>query len=177
MESFRLVTDSGTEYAIRVQEVDEVREDLVRTVIEIDLQTFSESTFSHYTAAAFLRNGRVFLLFADEIVIGTCVCMRCWERPTEVNILSMGLRPGWRGRGLGQRFLVGVMDKLQARGLRAVNLMVGEDNPRAIRLYQETGFERVGSEIGDPRSGERYIVMRAQFQAPRLTPLPSPERD
>ena len=62
MESFRLVTDSGTEYAIRVQEIDEVRDDVLKTLIEIDLQTFSESTFSHYTAAAFLRNGRVFVL-------------------------------------------------------------------------------------------------------------------
>ncbi len=177
MESFRLVSDSGNAYAVRVQEVDEVREDVVRTVIEIDLQTFSESTFSHYTAAAFLRNGRVFLLNADDVTIGTCVCMRVWDRPSEVNILSMGLRPGWRGRGLGHRFLVGVMNKLQARGLRAVNLMVGEDNPRAIRLYEETGFERIGSEIGDPRTGERFLIMRAQLSAPLVATLPTPERE
>jgi len=82
MESFRIVTDAGTEYAIHVQEVTHAREELVRTLIEIDLQTFSESTFSHYTAAAFLRYGRVFLLSADDVVIGTCVCMRCWDRPT-----------------------------------------------------------------------------------------------
>lgn len=177
MENFRLVTDSGTTYAIRVQEVDEVREELIKTLIEIDLQTFSESTFSHYTAAAFLRNGRVFLLQADEAVIGTCVCMRTWERPNEVNVVSMGLRPGWRGRGLGHRFLVGVMDKLRSRGLRAIHLMVSEDNPRAIRLYEESGFEQVASEIGDPRTGERFLVMRAVLQAPALTPLPVPERE
>lgn len=176
MESFRLVTDSGTEYAIRVQEVDEVRDDVLKTLIEIDLQTFSESTFSHYTAAAFLRNGRVFLLQADDATIGTCVCMRCWDRPNEVNVLSMGLRPGWRGRGLGHRFLMDVMDRLRARGLRAIHLMVSEDNPRAIRLYEESGFEQVASEIADPRTGERFLVMRCALQPPALTPLPGPER-
>jgi ribosomal-protein-alanine N-acetyltransferase len=176
MESFRLVTDSGTTYAIRVQEVDEVRNEVIRTLIEIDLQTFSESTFSHYTAAAFLRNGRVFLLQADDAIIGTCVCMRCWDRPNEVSVLSMGLRPGWRGRGLGHKFLVEVMDRLRARGLRAIHLMVSEDNPRAIRLYEESGFEQVASEIADPRSGERFLVMRARLTAPALTPLPAPDR-
>lgn len=174
MEGFRIVTDAGTEYAISVQEVTDPREDLVRTLIEIDLQTFSESTFSHYTAAAFLRNGRVFLLSADDLVIGTCVCMRCWERPNEVNLLSMGIRPGWRGRGLGQRFLFGVLDRLRGRGLRAVSLLVSEDNRRAIKVYRDVGFEVTGEETEDPRTGERFLVMRAQLQEPALTPLPAP---
>lgn len=177
MESFRIVTDAGTEVAIHVREVDEAREELIRTLIEIDLQTFSEPTFSHYTAATFLRNGRVFLLEADELVIGSCVAMRCWDRPSEVNVLSMGIRPGWRGRGLGQRFLMGVMDRLRARGLRAVNLSVSEDNRRAIRLYREAGFVETGDGDVDPRTGERFLVMRSQLHTPALTPLPAPLRD
>ena len=177
MEGFQIVTDAGTEYAISVQEVDEPRHDLVRTLIEIDLQTFSESTFSHYTAAAFLRNGRVFLLSADDMVIGTCVCMRCWERPNEVNLLSMGIRPGWRGRGLGQRFLVGVLDRLHNRGLRAVSLIVSEDNRRAVKVYRDVGFHPTGEEIEDPRTGESFLVMRAQLQEPALTPLPAPNQE
>jgi ribosomal-protein-alanine N-acetyltransferase len=177
MESFRIVTDAGTEYAIHVQEVTTAREELIRTLIEIDLQTFSESTFSHYTAAAFLRYGRVFLLSADDVVIGTCVCMRCWDRPNEVNLVSMGIRPGWRGRGLGQKFVLGVMDRLRAKGLRAVNLMVGDDNRRAIKVYQDVGFVPTGGEHTDPRTGERFLVLRAQLHASSLTPLPVPARD
>jgi len=140
MESFRIDGESGRAFRIVVEEVQAVTPDLVQTLIDIDLQTFAESTFSHYTAAAFLTNGRVFLLRADDKVIGTCVCMRCWDRPYEATIMSMGIRPGWRGRGLGQRFVAGVMDKLRARGLRSLSLLVGKENRRAIKVYNDVGF-------------------------------------
>ncbi len=43
--------------------------------------------------------------------------MRCWDRPNEAMILSMGIRPGWRGRGLGQRFVQQVLGRLRGRAL------------------------------------------------------------
>ena len=134
---------------------------LVRTLIEIDLQTFAESTFSPYTAAAFLQNGRVFLLRADEAVIGTCVCMRAWDRPTEAMILSMGIRPGWRGRGLGQRFVSGVLDKLKAKGMRSVSLLVGTDNRRAVKVYEDVGFTQVAD--SNPPEATELVLMRLTF--------------
>ena len=171
--TFRMDSVAGRSYEIRVEEVDELHADLVRTVIEIDLQTFFESTFSYYTAAAFLKNGRVFLLHADDSVIGTFVCMRCWERPNEVMILSMGIRPGWRGKGLGQHFVMGVLQKLSQRGIRSVSLMIGEDNKRAIRVYQEVGFEVMDETSEDPKTGETYVFMRRKLQddvSPMLFP-------
>lgn len=167
MESFRIDGKDGPDFRIRVEEGNRQDPELVRTLIEIDLQTFAESTFSPYTAAAFLRNGRVFLLRADDVVIGTCVCIRCWDRPNEAMILSMGIRPGWRGRGLGQRFVAGVLDKLRARGLRSVSLMVGEENRRAISVYRDVGFEVVEEQPSYPasaRSGGALLLMRARLQ-------------
>lgn len=164
MESFRIDGDESRNFRIRVDEVQEVDDALVRTLIDIDLQTFAESTFSPYTAAAFLRNGRVFLLCADEVVIGTCVCIRCWDRPNEAMILSMGIRPGWRGRGLGQRFVSGVLDKLRARGLRSVSLLVGEDNRRAVKVYRDVGFQVVGKGPSDPRGGETLLMLRKRLR-------------
>jgi len=172
MEDFRIETDAGLTYAIAVEEIDGYRPDLVRTLVDIDLQTFSESTFSHYTAAALLQNGRVFLLTADGRTIGTCVCLRTWDRPNEVSLLSMGIRPGWRGRGLGQRFVRGVLSKLQARGLRAVTLMVSCDNRRALTLYEEVGFESTETTITDPRTGEDFLVMRAQLETRPVSLIP-----
>ena len=163
MESFQIDENTGRSFAIHVEEVSRVDPDLVRTLIEIDLQTFAESTFSPYTAAAFLQNGRVFLLRADEAIIGTCVCMRAWERPREAMILSMGIRPGWRGRGLGQRFVSMVLEKLQTRGIRSVSLLVGADNRRAIKVYTDVGFHEVGEAPADPRSADPLVLMRLQF--------------
>jgi ribosomal protein S18 acetylase RimI-like enzyme len=156
MESFRIDGHSGRAFQIVVEEVQQVTPELVQILIDIDLQTFAESTFSHYTAAAFLTNGRVYLMQADDVVIGTCVCMRSWERPNEATILSMGIRPGWRGRGLGQRFVSAVMNKLRSRGLRSVSLLVGKENRRAIKVYNDVGFE-VASEA-QVRAGMSGLV-------------------
>ncbi len=163
MESFQIDESTGRRFSIAVEEVTRVDPEYVRTLVEIDLQTFAESTFSPYTAAAFLQNGRVFLLRADEAVIGTCVCMRAWERPSEAMILSMGIRPGWRGRGLGQRFVTLVLGRLRARGIRSVSLLVGADNRRAIKVYEDVGFTRVGCALRDPRDTDDLLLMRLHF--------------
>ncbi len=171
MESFRIVRESGREFHIGVDEVQSISPELVQTLIDVDLQTFAESTFSHYTAAAFLVGGRVFLLRADEKIIGTCVCLRTWDRPQEAMILSMGIRPGWRGQGLGQRFVGGVMDRLRAKGLRAVSLLVGRENRRAIKVYEDVGFliideaaVRHGLAAFGAAPDESLLVMRARLQ-------------
>lgn len=168
METFRIDGTAGRSFSLTIDEATEITEDLVRTLIEIDLQTFSESTFSHYTARAFLRNGRVFLLSADGRVIGTCVCMRSWERPGEAMILSMGIRPGWRGRGVGHRFVQAILSRLRAKGLRGVSLMVSLDNRRAIRVYEESGFTVDEVMERDSRTGEAFVLMRARFADPPL---------
>ena len=160
MERFRIDGDSGRSYEIRVEEATGLTEELVRVLLDIDLQTFSESTFSAYTAAAFIQNQKVFLLRADEGVIGTCVLMRCWDRPNEAMVLSMGIRPGWRGRGLGQQFLFGVLERVRELQMDAVSLMVGADNRRAIRVYTDVGFEIKDTAMEDSRTGEVFVLMR-----------------
>lgn len=135
---------------LRVEEVQEATNEFVRTLIDIDLKTFSEPTFSRYTAAVLLQSGGVWLLYSGERCIGSCVCVRDWDRPGEVVLLSMGIRPGFRGQGLGQRFLIAVVDKLRAKGLRSLTLTVSSSNRRALRLYESYGFERYSEmEHGD----------------------------
>ena len=170
------IDDDGRQYAIRVEDVRELSAELVQTLIEIDLQTFAESTFSHYTAAAFLKYGHLFLLRAEEAVIGTCVCIRTWDRPNEALILSMGIKPGWRGRGLGQYFVSGVVELLREQGQLAVCLSIGSDNARAIKVYKDVGFEVIGEGPEDPRTGERFIYLRLPLpQEGRLVSIPGGE--
>ena len=173
MKEFRIEYGAGRSYRIAVEEVAEVSQDLIRVLIEIDLQTFSEATFSNYTARGFLDSGRIFLLKADDVVIGSCVCLRSWERPHEATVLTMGIRPGWRGRGLGQRFLHGILDRLVSKGMRGVSLLVGRDNRRALKIYEETGFDIVKELQPDQRTGEVFVLMRKVLQddAP-VTALP-----
>lgn len=164
MDPFRITGEGGRSYEIRVEEAPPGSDALVRTVIDIDLQTFSETTFSHYTAALFLKQGRVFLLFAEEVVIGTLVAMRSWDRPDEATIVSMGIRPGWRGRGLGQEFMSGVMERLLAAGFRTVALMVAAEARRAIRVYEDVGFFAIGTTLVDHRTGETALLMQCDLR-------------
>lgn len=163
MESFRIDGNSAHDYQIQVDEAPGFSPDLANTLLDIDLQTFAESTFSPYTAQAFLKFGRVFLLRADHVVIGTCVCLRTWDRPDEALLLSMGIRPGWRGRGLGQRFVKDVLEKLRAAGTRSVSLLVEADNRRAIRVYTDVGFLPSGERSVDPVTGDVMITLRVVF--------------
>lgn len=159
---------------LHVEEVHEVTPELIAKLVEIDLQTFSESTFSEYAAASMLRNGRVYLLWAQPSpmtapggspgVIGTCVTMRCWDRPNEAMVLSMGIKPGWRGQGLGQRFIFGVLDKLKQRGLRSACLYVGSENRRAIKVYEDVGFRQVEKGPRDAHGPGALMLMRAMLQ-------------
>ena len=175
MQKFEIANASGRSYSIGIEEVTQPTDALLKTLIDIDLQTFTESTFSHYTAAAFFHSGRIFLLKADDVIIGTCACMRTWERPNEVHLLSMGIRPGWRGRGLGHRFLRFVLERLGQRGIRALTLLVSENNLRALKLYREVGFESQGTVPTDTTARERFVTMTMRLRTDPLAELPQPE--
>ncbi|MCB9745551.1 MAG: GNAT family N-acetyltransferase [Alphaproteobacteria bacterium] len=157
---FSLAGESGRTYTISTQEVTGYQPDLTKTILEIDLMTFSEPTWSRATADLVLRHGRTWLLKADTWVIGTCHCLRSWERPSEVVLFSMAIRPGWRGRGLGTRFFQGVLDDLKRTGIRAVTLEVESHRRAAVHVYET----RFGFEVVGPR--EVPTVQRNRYAPP-----------
>jgi mycothiol synthase len=61
-------------------------------------------------------------------------------RVGEVRVL--GVRPDWRGRGLGRELLRWAVHHLRASGVDEVRLAVGGRNDSALRLYERTGFTR-----------------------------------
>ena len=65
MQKFEIANASGRSYSIGIEEVTQPTDALLKTLIDIDLQTFTESTFSHYTAAAFFHSGRICLLYTS----------------------------------------------------------------------------------------------------------------
>ncbi len=141
---------------------------LADLLVDIDLQSFIEPTMSHVVAGALVSHGEVFLLLANEDVIGFATCMRTWDPADEAVLVSMGLRPGWRGRGLGQRFVRDVFDAMAVDGVSAVTLIVGSDNLRAVRLYRDLGFEIQREGDVDPYTGERALHMRARLPVEAL---------
>jgi ribosomal-protein-alanine N-acetyltransferase len=164
-------------YALEVQELDQHDPAMIPVLTELDLLTYSEPTFSRYTLGAMLRYGRVFTITADALVIGACHCLRSFREPSEVVIVNMALRPGWRGHGLGTRFLHGVLERLQAGGARGVVLQVAANNHRAIAVYRSRfGFSQVDIHEDEYRNGHAYLEMRLDLADPLpVLDIPSDE--
>jgi ribosomal protein S18 acetylase RimI-like enzyme len=69
--------------------------------------------------------------------VGFAVCDEAW-------IAQIGVRPGWRGQGLGAALLAEIMRRFRATGCDAVSLGVNVNNPTAARLYTRLGFDVIG---------------------------------
>ncbi len=150
--------------AVTVEAAGRVTPEIVQALLDIDLQTFSEPTLTAYTAAVFLDQGRVFLLRVDGAVIGATVLVRSWATPTEVTLVSMGIRPGWRGQGLGQRFVQGVAEQVAAEGATGITLLVPRDNRRALKVYEDVGFRRRRELEAEPYTADRLVVLHRSLE-------------
>jgi len=66
----------------------------------------------------------------------------------EVEILSVGVLPEWRRRGVGHALMDAVVAKAERDGLGPIVLEVATENAPARRLYAAFGFVQVGRRPG-----------------------------
>lgn len=62
----------------------------------------------------------------------------------EAHVLNLCTAPGQEGRGLGQRMLQALLKIARGHGAQRVFLEVRPSNPRAIALYERSGFNEIG---------------------------------
>jgi ribosomal protein S18 acetylase RimI-like enzyme len=65
--------------------------------------------------------------------------------PQTAHLVQLSVRPYLQGRGIGRALLAAALDAAHASGHSAMTLLVSEDNVRALRLYQESGFVERGT--------------------------------
>jgi len=92
--------------------------------------------------------------YAGVSVVGTV-------RDAEASVHTIGVDPGWQGRGIGRmllRALLAVADEFGA----PVYLEVRTDNAAAIALYQAHGFVRIGlrRKYYQPSGADAYTMAR-----------------
>jgi ribosomal-protein-alanine N-acetyltransferase len=162
MERYHLTRSFNSEgYDLSVVEVVQHDPALIPVLTELDLLSYAEPTFSRYTLGGLMRFGRLFIIKANELVIGACHTFRSYENPNEIVVFNMALRPGWRGHGLGSRLLRGVVECLHRDGVASVVLAVASTNRRAIGVYQtKFGFEQVEVLPNEFHNGHPYHLMR-----------------
>jgi [ribosomal protein S18]-alanine N-acetyltransferase len=71
-----------------------------------------------------------------------------WVVLEEGHICTLALRPAWRGRGLGELLLAGLIERGRERGAELMTLEVRVSNVVAQNLYLKYGFHVVGRRRG-----------------------------
>ena len=71
-------------------------------------------------------------------------------------IASIGVRPDYQRRGIGQMLLAACEDLL---GMPRVRLSLRGSNDDALRLYQQAGYARIDTWKRYYRDGEDAIIM------------------
>lgn len=66
----------------------------------------------------------------------------------ERELLSLGVIPAYRRRGVAGSLIQAVFDRVRSEGVTRLYLEVAEDNDDARRLYRSMGFEAIGRRPG-----------------------------
>ena len=72
----------------------------------------------------------------------------CRTNGSRGEVLSLGVAPAERGRGIAHALMRAAIHRVSRRGLCTLYLEVAEDNRAALRLYQALGFAQVGRRSG-----------------------------
>jgi RimJ/RimL family protein N-acetyltransferase len=105
-----------------------------------------------------LRENRPhYVALHKSAVIGWCDISPL-RRPlhAHVGVLGMGVMLEFRGQGVGKALIVAAIEKAKAIGLTRIELLVREENTRAIRLYEHAGFVVEGLKQRSTRIDGRY---------------------
>ena len=83
----------------------------------------------------------------------------------QAHIRRIGIHPGYRRRGLGERLMRAMLEKAASLDATWIDLAVQQDNPAAIQLYRKFGFEIVGKSV-------QFSVPISQHRAEEYAILP-----
>lgn len=110
----------------------------------------------------------------DPAALGVILCRVAAE---EMEVLTIGVRPEARRRGVAQALMAAGLAAARQAGAGACFLEVAVDNPAAIALYERLGFARAGLRRGYYDRGAAglidAVVMRLDLNAGDGWPYPS----
>lgn len=84
------------------------------------------------------------------------IILSCAAEQSE--ILTIATAKASRRQGLAQQLLQDAMGQLQSQNVTEVFLEVAEDNPAAMALYKNTGFQPIGRRPGYYRRAEGRVA-------------------
>jgi [ribosomal protein S18]-alanine N-acetyltransferase len=93
-----------------------------------------------------------------------------WAILEEAHITILAVHPNYRGQGLGQAILWGLLASAYARGLERATLEVRASNVTALSLYQKFGFKTAGRRrhYYQDNDEDALILWRGDLQHPHF---------
>jgi ribosomal-protein-alanine N-acetyltransferase len=149
--------------SIQIEEVDRLEPNFLQDLIDIEQEAFGKGGMNEWFLPPFVRRGRVYALWVEgkKQPVGVAECMVTWGQPQCAYLFGIAIREGWRGKGLGTRFLREICFRLKIKGFQAVDLTVSPDNIPALRVYRDKlGFRTIAFHREEYGQGEDRLVMR-----------------
>ncbi|MCC7431652.1 ribosomal protein S18-alanine N-acetyltransferase [bacterium] len=87
----------------------------------------------------------------------------CWQVLDEFEVGLIAINKNFRGEGLGQKFMVFLIELALENNCELVNLEVRESNIPAIKLYKKLGFEVVGLRKNYYANNENALLMTLEL--------------
>lgn len=111
-------------------------------IAELEREVFKENSWSEKLIFSELENtnSEVWVLINSQDILGYLIVRKIFD---EAEILRMGIKPAFQGKGLGKKLLGEVIRVLEREGIRRVFLEVNKENKIAYSLYKKFGFEEV----------------------------------
>ena len=111
--------------------------------------TLKPGTIHYYDIAGLIQSNDSELIIAclgDE-VIGSGYARMEKAKPFQnynhhAYLGFMYVKPEYRGKGVGQKIMEGLMQWSRSKGIRQVRLDVYHDNIPAVRAYEKAGFQK-----------------------------------
>jgi [ribosomal protein S18]-alanine N-acetyltransferase len=120
---------------------------LLDQLYEIEEQCFDLEAFSKRQIAYLLTDYNTIALVAraNSDIAGFIIAQVEMENETVFgHIITLNVPPAFRHRGVGSKMLREIEVILKQKGIAESQLEVREDNSAAIKLYQNSGYQKMG---------------------------------
>lgn len=104
------------------------------------MQVVAKESKERFVQDYFGPEAGLWLAWIDGQIAG-CIALRALNNAETAEIKRMYVRPGWRGRGIGQKLLEQAERFARATGYRRIYLDTTDGMVAAAQLYRQNGYE------------------------------------
>eukprot|EP01098_Paradermamoeba_levis_P010273 TRINITY_DN431_c0_g1_i1.p1 TRINITY_DN431_c0_g1~~TRINITY_DN431_c0_g1_i1.p1 ORF type:complete len:187 (-),score=37.40 TRINITY_DN431_c0_g1_i1:304-864(-) len=107
------------------------------------------------------KGGKIIMLVVNDEAVGCCALLPIENEGYEV--AKMGLLEKCRGKGLGKKLLLHVIDTARQLGCRRLYIESNSVLKPALNLYESVGFQHIPEEKRKPSPYQRCNVFMEMF--------------